>query len=769
MAQRARRIGVGWSAEAAVFAFAVLLAFGTLAWQEALHAFVLSPEPAGGGSHFVRDGLLLLPLSLGAVWFGLRASRGAPVALGFTAARTAAAFALLLAPGAAAHSFLHAADMRGAAQAANPSDMGAPGAAGNAEGLGNALLHGAGDALLALPIAFLLALASFALLGLRGGRRNLDTAPRRRFAVAATAIVVAAAAGIVPASSAVSPAYPKFSMPLKIPPVLTGQNINLEMAVTQEQILPGSPTAMWTYNGSFPGPIIRRPAGVPTKVTVTNNLPPWAGSMTMHHHGAQTTEESDGQPSSYLIAPGASKTYTYPAMDDGKPERAAPQWYHDHRDMVTGRNVWMGLAGAFIYDDPFEQSLNLPQGEYDIPLMVADREFDAGNQLVYQFVSNGVFGDVILVNGVPQPFKEVDARRYRFRLYNISNKRDYTFRLSNGMAMTQIGTDSGLLPAPVSRTSIRLGPAERADVIIDFAGRVGENIVLENADAAFGPGERDGEVMQFRVTKEVPETSSPVPADLRPPPSTGAPVTTRIWNFDRVNGKWTINGKSFDPNRVDAKTTLGRTERWVFRNPTNQAHLVHPHLGDQKLVSRDGQPPTASERLKDSWYVAPGEEVVVDIKFSDYVGKFVLHCHVLEHEDDGMMTQFQTVAPAGSAPPAATPRQPAPVTPPAPVSSKVKILSSKRLRRILRRGLRFEAGVPTKGARLKARLSAGGRTLAVLRRSSLRRGRVRLTMKLSRRGRARARKLMANRRRARAVLKVISGNTTARARFTITR
>ena len=638
-------------------------------------------------------------------------------------------------------------------------------------GLASTLLHGVTDAMLALPIAFLLSVGALALL--RRGREHtgLPAAPRRRLLLGASTLVVAGAAALVPVSGAASPDYPKFSMPLVIPPVLTGQNINLTMAETQEQILPTGPaTTMWTYNGSFPGPTIRRPTGVPTNVTITNNLPESAGSMSTHNHGAQTTEDSDGQPSDYLIPPGASKTYTYPAVDGGRPERASPQWYHDHRDMVTGRNVWMGLAGAFIYDDPVEQSLNLPKGQYDVPLMVADRQFDAGNQIPYTFLSNGVFGDVLLVNGVLQPFQVVAARRYRFRLCNISNKRDLRFRLSNGQPITQIGTDSGLLPEPVSRDSILLGPAERADVVIDFAGHGGENIVLENAAAALGPGERDAEVMQFRVSnEEVTDTSSPVPAALRPLPPTGPPVVTRTWNFDRTNQRWTINGKGFDPNRADAQPTLGTTERWVFRNPTSQAHQVHVHLNDQKLVSRNGQPPPAYERLKDVWHVDPGEEVVVDIPFSDYAGKFVIHCHVLEHEDDGMMTQFQTLP----SPPA--PHHPPPVgsgpvgTPADTLSRKIRILSPKRLRWILRRGLRFGAAAPVNGATLRAFLNVRGRRVGSVRRTRLSRGRVKVTLRISRRGRARLRPLVMKRRRLTSLLKVTAGGETRRARFIIRR
>ncbi len=753
----------GWSGEAAIYLFAALLAFGTLAWMEALHANVLVVESAADSSHFVRDGLMMLPLALAATLWGLRPHRRRGPGLPRAAAATATAFAGLLTPAAAAHIALHNADETAVAHA-GPGGATAPEMAEESSGLASNLLHGVTDAMLALPVAFLLSLAALALLRRRHERAALPAAPRRRLLLTASTLVVAGAAAVVPVSGAVSPDYPKFATPLFIPPVLTGQNIDLTMAESQQQILPGDTTKMWTYNGSFPGPTIRRPTGVPTNVTITNNLPESAGSMSTHHHGAQTTEDSDGQPSDYLIPPGASKTYTYPAVDSGGAERAAPQWYHDHRDMVTGRNVWMGLAGMFIYDDPFEESLNLPKGEYDVPLMVADRQFDAGNQIPYTFLENGVFGDVILVNGVPQPFHDVGARRYRFRLYNISNKRDLRFRLSNGQSITQIGTDSGLLPEPVSRDSILLGPAERADVVIDFAGHRGENIVLENADAAFGPGERDAEVMQFRVSnEEVTDTSSPVPPALRPLPPTGPPVVTRTWNFDRTDQKWTINGKSFDPNRVDAQPTLGTTERWVFRNPTSQPHQVHVHLNDQKLVSRNGQPPPAYERLKEVWHVDPGEEVVVDIPFSDYTGKFVIHCHVLEHEDDGMMTQFRTLPSSRhhSPPPSGSAKD--------TLSRKIRILSSKRLRRILRRGLRFEAAAPVNGATLRATMKVRGRTVGSVRRTRLSRGRVKVTLRVSRRGRARLRPLVKKRRRLRTVLKVRAGGETRRARFTIRR
>jgi FtsP/CotA-like multicopper oxidase with cupredoxin domain len=768
----------GASVEAGAILLAAVLAFGTLSYMEALHAFLLGTAAEADGAHFLRDGLLAMAPALAAAVWGLRSPRRVSAA----AARIAVAFSALLIPATAAHQALHGADDAAVAHAAGHGSGRAAGTgAEQADGLLGSLLHGAGDAMLALPVAFVLSLGVLWLLLGRRERAFRPIESRRLLVLAISALVMAGAAAIVPVTSAVSPDYPKFAQPLSIPPVLTAQDIHIDIAETQQQILPGEKTTMWTYNGTFPGPIIRRPTGVPTNVTFTNNLPPSAGSLSVHHHGTQAPEQDDGQPASYLIAPGASRTYSYPGIDNSAPERAAPQWYHDHRDMVTGRNVWMGLVGAFIYDDAFEQSLDLPQGPYDVPLLVTDREFDADNQIPYSFVAGGVFGDVILVNGVPQPFFDVGDRRYRLRLYNVSNRREYTFQLSNGQAMTQIGTDSGLLPAPVSRTAIRLGPAERADVVVDFAGHLGEDIVLQNGDAALGPGDRDGEVMQFRVDKDLSDDSSPVPSTLRPVFQTDVPVRTRTWNFDRTGGEWTINGKGFDPGRVDAEPVLGTTERWIFNNPTTLPHIAHVHLGDQKLVSRHGQPPPPYERVKESWYLAPGDQVVVDIKFTDHIGTFVFHCHVLEHEDHAMMSQFRTIAP-GTPPPPSPPAPPAPVPLPfqtlpgtsapaksRPLSRRIRILSTKRRRHVVALGVRYESAVPVSGSTLRAQLRVGGRRLGSLRRTGLARGRVQLRLRLSRDGRARLTRVFKTRRRVQAQLRVSAGGETRSARFSIWR
>jgi FtsP/CotA-like multicopper oxidase with cupredoxin domain len=392
---------------------------------------------------------------------------------------------------------------------------------------------------------------------------------------------------------------------------------------------------MWTYNGMFPGPTIRRPTGQTTQVTFTNNLPVAAGEMTVHNHGNHSTSENDGQPDNFLIAPGASRTYTYTHTEAGGNERGATQWYHDHRMDVTGRNVWMGLAGFYIIDDPADPS-TLPAGEFDVPLLVADREFDRDNQIPYSFRASGVTGDHILVNGVAQPFFEVGDRKYRFRILNGSNIRDYEFTLDNGDAFIQIGTESGLLPAPVSRASFRIGPAERLDLVIDFAGRLGQTIHLRDTRS-------NEDILQFRVTRDLTETSS-IPATLRAVPDIGEPTVTRIFEFDHSAGQFTINGLPFDPNRVDAFPALGTTEKWVLRNGGGWLHIAHIHDVDQQCLTRNGGPCPPYETMKETWFLDGGETVEVKLKFTDNTGRYPFHCHVLEHEDDSMMTQFEVVS-----------------------------------------------------------------------------------------------------------------------------
>ncbi len=414
-------------------------------------------------------------------------------------------------------------------------------------------------------------------------------------------------------------------------------------------ILDGPPTYMWTYGGIYPGPTFRRPTGQTTRVTFSNNLPAIAGAMTVHHHGSHALPIDDGQATGapYLFGPGTSRTYTYSGREDGGNERGTMEFYHDHRMGEAGLNVWMGLQGLWILDDPADPA-TLPSGTYELPLVIADRQFDDQNRIIYYYDQFGTYGDTVLVNGVYQPYHDVADRKYRLRILNGSNARIYILTLStdpskvgNGQPFTQIGTESGLLPGAVTRTAMDFGPAERLDVVIDFAGKFGQEIYLMDAYQVVP-------LLKFRVSQHAASDPSSVPATLRPLPDLGSPTAFRSFSFDFTSNRWTINGRSFDPGRVDARPLLGSTEQWTFTNPTGSTHLVHIHDVDQQCVSRNGQPPYAYEAMKETWSVAPGETLVLKLRFTDHVGTYMLHCHILEHEDDGMMTLFEVVDALGN-------------------------------------------------------------------------------------------------------------------------
>ena len=489
--------------------------------------------------------------------------------------------------------------------------------------------------------------------------------PFALFVIAATAY---AGMGVRTASATT------FSDPLPMPSVLSDPNITIHIQQAPVQILPGQATNMWTFNGTFPGPTIRRPSGAHTEITFINDLPPApftgdpepAGGMTIHFHGEHSNSVDDGQPDSMhpygmdppgcgatLIPIGCSRKYSFDFTEDGNnPERPAFQWYHDHRMDKTGRNVWMGLAGMMILDPPAGDHVedNLPKGDHDVPIMLADRSFDTNNQFHYTFANAGALGDHVLVNGAFRPYFQVDDAQYRIRVLNASNVRPYDVALSNGASFKQIGTESGLLPTPQTITHIRLGPAERADLVIDFAGQTGQNVILKDL-LGFGP---DADLMQFQVGTHVTDRSF-VPDHLRDLPSTVNvhPVVTRTWllgqTTDQVNPTWTINGKAFDPMRDDAEPKLGTSERWVFVNTTGVEHLIHIHDVDWVLVARSGgiPPDTGANvdlgQLKETFRVRPFETIVLVSTFTDHTGVFMFHCHILEHEDHSMMAQFNVL------------------------------------------------------------------------------------------------------------------------------
>ena len=473
---------------------------------------------------------------------------------------------------------------------------------------------------------------------------------RRDALVLGSRLIVGAAIGCrLPGRPIESPAVPRFRRSFNRPPVLrpvrvdeTTDYYEITHRAGAIEILPHMPTAICGYEGMAPGPTIEGTRGRRVVVRHTNHL---TVPTAVHLHGGVTPSESDGFPTD-VIAPGTSRTYVYP-----NEQPAATLWYHDHAMHHTGRNVYTGLAGLYLVHDEEERALRLPDGRFDVPLMIQERSLRRDGSLAYDTDRNiGALGDIVLVNGVPWPRMEVCARKYRFRVVNGANASVYQLALSSGRPLVQIATDSGLLPAPVQSASIPLAMAERVELVIDFSPYpIGSRVVLKNL-MADGPR---ADIMCFDVGRsehdpsELPEQLSSVE---RIP--TSAAVRTREFIFSRGSvslsraAEWAINGQDFDPTRSIAAPALGDVEIWRFVNRKvfgilGIVHPVHLHLVRFQVIDRNGRAPRAHEAgWKDTVAVAPEEDVRVIARFEGHRGRYLIHCHNLEHEDHEMMARY---------------------------------------------------------------------------------------------------------------------------------
>ncbi|MBV2156509.1 multicopper oxidase family protein [Kitasatospora sp. SUK 42] len=474
-----------------------------------------------------------------------------------------------------------------------------------------------------------------------------------------------------------------FQVPLPVPPVLrpvlsdaTGDHYEITQRVASVEILPGVRTEAWTYGGTFPGPTVVTRSGRAAMVRHRNELPV---PTVVHVHGGHTPADSDGYPTDLLLPVGSAapprpapmadmpgmpgmpqtevravvgeRTHTYP----GK-QRAATLWYHDHRMGFTGLGVWRGLAGFHLVHDEEEDALPLPRGERDLPLLLTDRSFAADGSFRYPVADpalvepgvtdaymNGVLGDVVLVNGAPWPRLDTDRAHYRLRLLNASNARLYRLALdpqpAGGDALVQIGSDGGLLAAPVAHDAIEIAPGERFDVVVDFSRYpAGTRVRLLNR---FGE-DRAAEVMCFDVSSRPVDDDARVPERLSTVEELNASeaVATRDFRFRRSRKDgWTINGRPYRPGHSLAAPALGTVERWRFSSDVH--HPVHVHLSHFQVIGRNGEDPGPWDAgWKDTVDLRPAEAVEVLVSFGDYAGTYMLHCHNLEHEDMAMMADF---------------------------------------------------------------------------------------------------------------------------------
>lgn len=522
--------------------------------------------------------------------------------------------------------------------------------------------------------------------------------------------LVAAFGAYLPRSAPGQCSLERFVDALPIPPVLSPQRgvhagISYYEIPMQEfrQVLHRDlpPTTVWGYRGCYPGPTIEARTHEHVRVRWINDLRDtdgryrpdhhlpvdtclhgtreWgnAARTVVHLHGAHVAPSSDGFPEDTLL-PGQAAVFDYPNR-----QQAATLWYHDHALGITRLNMYMGLAGFYLLRGAYERTLNLPLGEYEIPLLIQDRTFNPDGSLYYPEQWQPQFlGECILVNGKVWPFLTVRPRKYRFRLLNGSNTRSYALALDSGQPFYQIGTDGGFLPEPVELSTLILAPAERADVIVDFSRRSGEVMLVNTAIAPTNAGAL-GDVLQFRVSRASDDDSN-LPARLRPIHylKEQEAFCVREMELNRVpDGCVSAGFKVLINNREWQELTdfpqLGSTEIWSFINLTAGVHPMHLHLVQAQILDRqsfvlvDGQvvpvgqrrpPPPNEAGWKDTVRVNGFEIVRVIAHFSGFTGRYPVHCHILEHEDHEMMRQFEVVSgrtglTAGGGPSRRTPRR----------------------------------------------------------------------------------------------------------------
>jgi len=472
-----------------------------------------------------------------------------------------------------------------------------------------------------------------------------------------------------------------------------------------------------TYQAFYGKPQLTRNINGLPPVTQVNNTGFGMPSVTTHLHNGHTPSESDGNPCDFYTNGHFCDQY-YPnvlagfnsdhAPDGDINESLATLWYHDHRVDFTSQNTYKGLVGFYCLFNQFDTGnddtgFRLPDfPAHDIPLAFADKVYDpTTGELVFDlFNLDGILGDKLLVNGKIQPFFNVEPRRYRFRMLDTGPSRFYEFFLTdlNNTSATNpyflIGTDGNLLPHPVQVTSVRIGPAERVDVIIDFRQFAGKTIYLENrlnqlngqgpapVDSQVGsqsdpsaectfqtltasqqaagqtvptilPAGRGNLVLQFRVSGTAVSDDSVDPATnptfYQLPATNVEPRIVRTFKFDRLNGQWSINGQFMDCNNFRFAVRQNSVEQWLLTNLTgNWTHPVHIHLEEHQILSRNRSRPTvpADKGRKDVTQLHPNERAQLFFRFRDWLGKYPIHCHNVVHEDHAMMALWHVV-PAG--------------------------------------------------------------------------------------------------------------------------
>jgi FtsP/CotA-like multicopper oxidase with cupredoxin domain len=483
--------------------------------------------------------------------------------------------------------------------------------------------------------------------------RTTSSTGRTRRALAGLALASAAVGTLTACGASVSvvtePAA--FDRPLWIPPLAesrtTDDGTRVFSLTAQEgtsQFLTGRSTRTWGFNGGLLGPTLRAERGERVAVEFRNELP---DATTVHWHGMHLPAAMDGGPHQ-MVGPG----------DSWRPEwtvdqSAATLWYHPHPHGSTEEHVYRGLAGMFIVDDP-AAAAGLPSvyGVDDVPVIVQDKDLDDEGRLVLDDDGNelGTLGSTVLVNGTPGPYLHVTTELVRLRLLNGSTARTYDFGFDDDRQFSLVGSDGGLLPTPHETGRVRLSPGERAEIVVHM--RPGTTAMLHSfppdlgsVPAAFAFGGNDSfDVLELRAAERL-SPSLPLPGTLsdeeRLDPSDAA--VTRSFE---LAGR-TINGARMEMDRIDEVAELGDTEIWEVRSIDRLPHNFHVHDVQFEVLTIDGAPPPPElAGRKDTVYLEPGREYRLIMRFEDYADPrtpYMYHCHLLLHEDEGLMGQFVVV------------------------------------------------------------------------------------------------------------------------------
>jgi FtsP/CotA-like multicopper oxidase with cupredoxin domain len=477
--------------------------------------------------------------------------------------------------------------------------------------------------------------------------------------------IAAKDASELPSGSRPEPFRAAFRTPPVLQPVRTGTDpgdgrpvnfYDLTERISSRNIVPGLATTILGYNGIAPGPTISIDQGTHSVLTVHNQLRsthPVFGTPTstsMHLHGSVSLPQYDGYAND-LSEPGYRKDYLFPNR-----QPAATLWYHDHEVHFTAQNAYSGLAGMYQIHEPAEREL-LPQGEFDVPLILQDIMLGGDGNLIFDDHSHsGLWGDIMLVNGVPWPVMQVKRRVYRFRLLNASIARSVRPRLSTGDPLVIVATDDGLMPVPQAVESYRHANSERYEFLIDFSAYpAGTRIELLNLSNKNNIDYDDtGKIMAFDVVDGPFDThANRIPSTLVPNPvmdlTEAQAVRTRHLRFRRHGGEWTINQETWEDviasnfQHAIANPGLNDVEVWELENKSGGwFHPIHLHLVNFRILSRDGAPPFPWELgPKDVVYLGENETVRLVTRFGPFQGRYMLHCHNVPHEDHSMMSQFR--------------------------------------------------------------------------------------------------------------------------------